>query len=90
MWEFFVDFDICHRMVSLQNLTYFSKVKDSNGDLPTVGVTKDSNRDLPSVTYAHTSLTSAIRILIRIETFPQANTHTSVMSASFAVLIVPS
>ena len=30
----FVDFDFCHRMASLQKL--YSKVKDSNRDLPIV------------------------------------------------------
>ena len=65
----FIDFDICHRMASLRKwysvtLTYFSKVKTWNRDLPTVAnahtsVTSASNAVLPTVANVNTSVTSA-------------------------------
>ena len=72
VWEIFVNFDICHRMMQLQKkhfvtLTSFLKVKDSNRDLPTVAsnhsgatcTSKDSNRSLSTVANNHSGATCA-------------------------------
>ena len=78
----FADFDICHRMKSLQKLysvtlTYFSKINDSN-------------RDLPTLVNTHASVTSANTAAHRLAPYPgtslptAANAHLSVTSASSA------
>ena len=81
-----VDFDICHRMASLQKLyflilTYFSNVKDSN-------------RDLPTEANAHSSVTSvstaALRVAPQTDTsLPTAvNAHSIVTSASSSTMAI--
>ena len=75
----FVDFQNYHRKVSWRklytvNLTYFSKVKDSNGDLLTVAnahtsltsASTDSNRDLITAANAHSSVANANTAVVRV------------------------
>ena len=65
----FVDFEIFHRMVSLQKLhfmtfTYFSKVKDSN-------------RDLPAAVNTHSGVTNASTAVLKVAIQPDTSLHTA-------------
>ena len=53
----FVDFEICHRMVSLRKLYYVTLTYCSKA--------KDSNRNLPTEANAHTSVTSVSTSVLR-------------------------